>query len=78
MKIINLGKINPKIKCSYCNCEYEFNSSDIEREYSITYEMMQYKPDQPDFRRRYVKCPICKEKTYIDELVKENREEEKC
>lgn len=70
MKISNIGKLNPKVKCSYCNCEYEFDANDIKKEYSIDYEMMQYKPNQYDFRRRYVECPICKEKVYIDELVK--------
>lgn len=46
--------------CPECGCEFEYDTSDLDQDWSLNSYPSQYK--------RYVKCPCCHEKVYHDKF----------
>lgn len=60
MKIIKKGKINNIVTCDFCECEYEFDRTDIKKESNITLNV-----DINTHEYKYVECPCCGHKHYL-------------
>lgn len=67
MRIIKEGNIVKEVKCSYCNCEYEFETKDICDEYYSNIISSDYSYEER-FVRKFVYCPECGEKYYIRQM----------
>lgn len=60
MKIIKEGKLEKKQKCSYCECEFEYDVEDIEEGYDNPFDGLAGCPKQ-----RFVRCPECGNKIKV-------------
>lgn len=63
MKIIKKGKINTIVTCDFCECEYEFDRTDIKKESSSVYNINTYTTNNYEYK--YVECPCCGHKQYL-------------
>lgn len=60
MKIIKPGKLEKKVKCSYCECEFEYDVEDIKEDYDYPYTCF-----ASSTKQKFVKCPECGNKIKI-------------
>ena len=60
MKVIKKGKINNIVTCDFCECEYEFDSTDIKKESNIILNI-----GNNTHEYKYVECPCCGHKHYL-------------
>lgn len=62
IKVIKHGK-KPAFKkvCPVCECEFEFEVSDLQEEYCLN--------AYPSYKRRYIVCPDCGEKIFYDTVA---------
>ena len=60
MKILENSK---QIRCSSCDCLYEFDNKDVNYEYRTEWGFL-FNTTYKDY---FVKCPVCEKKYYLRE-----------
>lgn len=65
MKIIKKGKINNIVTCDFCECEYEFDISDISKESRTSYSYITLNGSNNTHEYKYVECPCCGHKHFL-------------
>lgn len=62
MKIIKEGKLEKKVKCSYCECEFEYDVEDIKEDHVHSFDCI---AAISKGKQRFVRCPECGNKIKV-------------